>query len=83
MRIFKDLKKRKGRKSKNIFLHSTFLNKDFLLDIVRKYIKVFTVILKSIVKGGVSHFFDIGLCLIFILCRRKFQIFFYNFVCFT
>ena len=38
-------------------LHSTFLNKDFLLDIVRKSINIFTVILKSIMEGSVSLFF--------------------------
>ena len=38
------------------FLHNTFLNKDFLLDIVRKSIKILTVILQSIMEGRVSHF---------------------------
>ena len=44
------------------FLHSTFLNKDFLLDIVRKSMKILTGILKSIMEGSVSHFFDVRLC---------------------
>ena len=47
------------------YLHSTFLNKDFLLDIVRKSIKILTVILKSIMEVSVSHFFYVSLCSFF------------------
>ena len=57
------------------FLHSTFLNKDFLRDIVRKSIRIFTVILKSIMEGSLSHFFDVSLCSFFMLCRREVTIF--------
>ena len=42
------------------FLHSSFLNRDFSLDIIRKSIKIFTVILTSVLEGSVSHFFDVG-----------------------
>ena len=54
-----------GGKVKKIFVHTTFLNKDFSLDIVQKAFKVFTVILKSSMEGSVSHFFDVGLCYFF------------------
>ena len=33
---------------KKIFLHTTSFNKDFLLDIVKKAIKIFTVFLKVV-----------------------------------
>ena len=65
------------------FLHSTFLNKHFLLDIVRKSIKILTVILKTIMEGSVSHFFDVSLCSFFMLCRREVKIIFYNILRFT
>ena len=65
------------------FLHSTFFNKDFLLDIVRKSIKILTVILKSIMEGSVSHFFYVSLCSFFMLCRREVNIYFYNILRFT
>ena len=45
-----------GGKVKKIFVHTTFFNKDFSLDIVQKAIKVFTVILKSSIEGNVSLF---------------------------
>ena len=68
---------------KKIFLHTTFLNKDFSLDIVQKAINFFTVIFKSSMEGSVSHFFDVGFCSFFMLCRRKVNIIFYNFLLFT
>ena len=46
---------------KNSILHTKFSNKDISLDIVRKSIKILTVILNSSIKGSVSHFFDVGL----------------------
>ena len=61
---------------KYLILHSKFLNKDFSLDIIRKSIKILTVILKSTMEGNVSHFFDVGLCSVFMLCRRKSQYYF-------
>ena len=42
------------------FLHSTFLNRDFSLDIVRKCNNFFTVVLRSVLEGSMSHFFDKG-----------------------
>ena len=42
------------------FIHSSFFNKDFSLEIVRKSIKFLTVILKSTMEGSMSHFFDVG-----------------------
>ena len=51
-----------------MFLHTTFLNKDFSLDIVQKAINFFTVILKSSMEGSVSQFFDVGLCYFFMIC---------------
>ena len=39
------------------FLHNIFLNRDFSLDIVKKCIKILTVILISVLEGSVSHFF--------------------------
>ena len=83
MEIFKGLEKIDGRKSEKIFLHTTFFNKDFSLDIVQKAIKIFTVIPKSSMEGSVSHFFYVGLCSFFMLCRRKVNIIFYNFLLFT
>ena len=68
---------------KKIFLHTTFLNKDFSLDIVQKAIKFFTVIFKSSMEGSVSHFFDVGFCSFFMLYRRKVNIIFYNVLLFT
>ena len=65
------------------FLHSTFLNKDFSLDIVGKDIKIFTVILECIVEGSVSHFFDLGICSFFMSYRRRVKVIFYNFLRFT
>ena len=70
-------------KCKMRILHSTFLNKDFSLDMVRKSIKLLTVILKSIMEGSVSHFFDVSLCSFFMLCRREVKIFLYNILRFT
>ena len=58
-----------------LFLHSTFFNKDFLLDIARKSTKIFTVILKSIMEGSVSQFFDVSLFYFCMLCRREVKIF--------
>ena len=52
--------KKIGGKVKKIFLHTTFFNKDFSLDIVQKALKIFTVILKSSMEGSVSQFFDVG-----------------------
>ena len=46
--------------NKMCFLHSTFLNRDFSLDIVRKCIKFCTVLLRSVLEGSVSHSFDVG-----------------------
>ena len=83
MEIFKGLEKIDGGKVKRKFLHTTFVNKDFSLDIVQKAIKIFTVIFKSSMEGSVSHFFDVGLCSFFMLCRRKVNIIFYNFLLFT
>ena len=42
------------------FLQSTFLNRDFSLDIVRKCNNFFTVVLRSVLEGSMSHFFDKG-----------------------
>ena len=64
-------------------LHTTFLNKDFSLDIVQKAIKMFTVIIKSSMEGSMSQFFYVGLCSFFMLCRREVNIIFYNFLLFT
>ena len=64
---------------KNIILHTKFSNKDISLDIVRKPIKILTVILNSSMEGIMSHFFDVGLGYFFMLCRRKVNIIFYNF----
>ena len=50
---------------KKIFLHTTFFNKDFLLDIVQKALNFVTVILKSSMEESVSQFFDVGLCSFF------------------
>ena len=65
------------------FLHSTFLNRDFSLDIVRKCIKMFTVVLKNVLEGSVSHFYDIGFLNIFMACIKEFKVIFYIFLCFT
>ena len=59
------------------FLHSTFLNRDFSLDIVRKCINIFTVLLLSVVEGSVSHFFDVGFQNIFMAYRKNIKIIFY------
>ena len=64
---------------KYLILHGKFFNKDFSLDIIRKSIKILTVILKSTMEGSVSHFFDVGLCSVFMLCRRKVNIIFHIF----
>ena len=61
---------------RRICLHTTFLNKDSSFDIVQKSIKFSTEILKGSIEGRVSHFFDVGLCFVFMLCRRKFNIIF-------
>ena len=42
---------------KKVCLHTTFLNKDFSLDIVRKSIKILTVLLKGSMEGSMSLFF--------------------------
>ena len=68
---------------KKVFLHTAFLNKDFSLDIIRKSIKILTVMLKGSMEGSMSHFFDIGLCSFFMLCRIKVKSIFYNFLLFT
>ena len=68
---------------KKIFVHTTSLNKDFSLNIDQKAIKFLTVFLKSSMEGSVSHFFDVGLCSFFMLCRRKVNSIFYNFLLFT
>ena len=60
---FNQMKCRKGEKC--FFLHNTFLNKDFLLDIVRKSIKILTVILQNIMEGSMSHFLYVSLCSFF------------------
>ena len=65
------------------FWHSTFLNRDFSLDIVRKCIKIFTVVLRSVVEGSVSQFFDVGFQNIFMASRKKLKIIFYIFLRFT
>ena len=83
MEIFKGSDKIDWRKSEFFFLHTTFFNKDFSLDIVQKAIKMFTVILKSSMEGSMSQFFDVGLCSFFMLCRRKVNIIFYNLLLFT
>ena len=41
---------------KDLILHTKFSNKDISLDIVRKSIKILTVILNSSMEGRVSHF---------------------------
>ena len=46
---------------KKIFLHTTFFNKDFSLDIVQKAIKVFTVVWRE----ACLSFFYVGLCSFF------------------
>ena len=52
MKIVKGFSGEKFSQSKKcVFLHSTLLNKDFSLDIVGKHIKIFTVILESILEG--------------------------------
>ena len=66
-----------------LFLHTTSLNKDFSLDNDQKAIKFLTVFLKSSMEGSVSHFVDVGRCSFFMLCRRKVNIIFYNFLLFT
>ena len=68
---------------KRIFLHTTFFNKDFSLDIVQKAIKFLTEFLKSSTEGSVSHFFDVVLCSFFMLCRRKVNVIFLNVLLFT
>ena len=73
MDVFKGLGKIDRTKSEK------FSNKDISLDIVRKPIKILTVILNS----SMSHFFDVGLGYFFMLCRRKVNIIFYNFSLFT
>ena len=64
---------------KNLIFHTKFSNKDISLDIVRKSIKIITVILNSSMEGSVSHFFDVGLSFFCMLCRRKVSIIFFNF----
>ena len=64
------------------FLHNTFLNRDFSLDIVKKCIKILTVILISVLEGSVSHFFYVGLQYFFMTCRKIVKTIFYNFVSF-
>ena len=69
---------------KHLILHTQFFNKDFSLDIVRKSIKILTVILKSSMEGSMSYFFDVGLkALVLFLCYVEeksilFFIFFYS-----
>ena len=62
------------------FLHNTFLNRDFSLDIVKKYIKLLTVILISVLEGSVSHFLYVGLQYFFMTCRTIVKIISHNFV---
>ena len=83
MDIFKGLGKIDWTKSEKFNLHTKVLNKDILLDIVRKSIKFLTVILKSSMKGSMSHFFDVGHGSFFMLCRRKVNIIFHIFLLFT
>ena len=64
---------------KKLTLHTKFSNKDISLDIVRKSIKILTVILTSSMEGSVSHFFDVGLGYSFMLCRKEVNIIFHNF----
>ena len=52
---------------KNSILHTKFSNKDISLDIVRKSIKIRTVILKSNMEGSVSHFFDVCFIYCFVM----------------
>ena len=51
---------------RNVFLHSIFFNKDFLLNTLRKSINILTVILEAIMEGRVSHFVDVSF--FFLLC---------------
>ena len=83
MKIVKGFSKQKCRQSeKCVFNIVYFLNKDFPLNIVRKHINIFTVILESILEGRVSHFFDLGLCSFFISCRKKGESYFLQFFTF-
>ena len=64
---------------KNLILRTKSLNKDILLDIVRKSIKFLIVILTSSMEG--SFYVGFGSC--FMLYRRKVNIIFHIFLLFT
>ena len=68
---------------KNRFLHSTFLNNDYSFNIVCRSIKLLAVVLRSIMEGSVSHFFDIGLSCFSMLFRKRIILIFYNILRFT
>ena len=53
------------------FLHSTFLNNDYSFNIVCRSIKLLAVVLRSILEGSVSHFFDVGLSCFSMLFRNN------------
>ena len=63
-------------KQKMCFLHRPFLNRDFSLDIVRKCIKILTVILTTVLEGSMSHFFDVGLLHFLWHLEKKSRLFF-------
>ena len=63
-------------------IYSNFFNKDFSLDLVGKHIKIFTVILESILEGSMSHYFDLCLCSFFYVMQKKGEGYFLQFVMF-
>ena len=57
-------------------IHTKLFNKDTSLDIVRKAIKILTVILKSSMEGNVSYFVDVGLGSFLCYVEEKSTLFF-------
>ena len=68
---------------KNRVLHSTFSNKDYSFNTDCRSMKLLAVVLRSILEGSVSHFFDIGLSYFSMLFRKKMIIIFYSILHFT
>ena len=64
------------------FLHSTFLNNDYSFNIVCRSIKLLAVVLRSILEGSVSHFFDVGLSCFSMLFRKNVIIIFLQYFTF-
>ena len=76
MEIWHYLYKEKVGNIKNKFLHTTFFNNDFSFNIVCRSIQLFAVILRTTMKGSVSHFIYKGLSCFSMLFRINVSIIF-------